>query len=172
MRRNITTTVVVQDSQNSGVEAISYLFTLGVQRDPEQSVCSLVQKVGVQHSDFTHITQPDLGRGLPKAFPDLESTQTGRKIRHRMLWNWTGQKESKGFLLFLVRHTEFICTNWDAIEPMTPSCLEATKSMCKLASNDPATISRRRPGATEWRMPAMETTLNSEGHWHHWSRTF
>ncbi|TNN44871.1 hypothetical protein EYF80_044921 [Liparis tanakae] len=40
--------------------------------DPEQSVCSLVQKVGVQHSDFTHVTQPDLGRGLPESFPDLE----------------------------------------------------------------------------------------------------
>ena len=48
--------------------------------------------------------------------------------------------------------TDFIYTNRDAIEPMTPSCLEATKSMCKLAGNDPATISSRSPevpGATE-----------------------
>lgn len=33
-----------------------------------------MQKVGVQHSDFTEVTQPDLWRGLPKAFPDLEWT--------------------------------------------------------------------------------------------------
>lgn len=49
-------------------------------------------------------------------------------------------------------HVECTYTNRDAMEPMTPSCLEATKSMCKLAGNDLATISSRRPempGATE-----------------------
>lgn len=29
---------------------------------------------------------------------------------------------------------------------LTCTCLEATKSMCKLAGNDPATVSDRRPG--------------------------
>lgn len=59
-------------SKNREAEMISHLFALGVQRDPEQSVCSLVQKVGVKDSDFTDVSQPDLGRGLPKTFPDLE----------------------------------------------------------------------------------------------------
>lgn len=49
------------------------LFTLGVQRDLEQPLGSLVQKMGVQHSDFTEITQPDLGRRLPKAFSNLDT---------------------------------------------------------------------------------------------------
>lgn len=32
------------------------LSALGVQRDPQQSVCRLVQKVRVQHSDFIDVT--------------------------------------------------------------------------------------------------------------------
>lgn len=88
------------------------------------------------------------------------------------------QKDRKRVrLLFLVGtltvHLHKQRCNWTHC--MTPSCLEATKSMCKLARNDPATISSRRPevpGATEWRMSAMETTFNSEGRWHHWGRTF
>lgn len=51
----------------------THLFTLGEQRDLEQPFCSLVQKMGVQHSDFTEITQPDLGRRLPKAFSNLDT---------------------------------------------------------------------------------------------------
>lgn len=46
----------LHDSQTSEAEATSHLFILGMQRDLEQSVCSLVQKVGVQHSDFTDVS--------------------------------------------------------------------------------------------------------------------
>lgn len=46
--------------------------TLNLQRHVEQFLGSLVQKVGVQHSDFTDIPQPDLRRWSPKTFSDLE----------------------------------------------------------------------------------------------------
>lgn len=46
--------------------------TLNLQRHVEQFLGGLVQKVGVQHSDFTDIPQPDLRRWSPKAFSDLE----------------------------------------------------------------------------------------------------
>ena len=65
---------MVHYSQTDTCKWISDLFALGLQRDPEQSVCSLVQKVGVQHPYFTVVTQPDLRRAPPKAFSDLEIT--------------------------------------------------------------------------------------------------
>lgn len=64
------------EALHSGGKArsISHLFAVGVQRDPEQLLCSLAQKVWVQHSDLAGVTQPDLGRRLPKAFSNLEGT--------------------------------------------------------------------------------------------------
>ena len=69
-------------------------------------------------------------------------------------------------MLFL----EFIQTNRDTTEPTTPSRLEATKSMCKLAGNDPATIIGPRPevpgatvseGCLRWKLH-----LTLKGPWH------
>lgn len=42
------------------------------QRNVEQFFGSLVNKVGVQHSDFSDIPQPELRRWFPKTFSNLE----------------------------------------------------------------------------------------------------
>lgn len=69
---NVDHITVVESNEHSEDARcrMHWLLALRVQGDAEQSVCRLVQKVGVQHSDFTHVTQPDLGRGLPESFPD------------------------------------------------------------------------------------------------------
>lgn len=71
---------------------LSHLLTLGEQWDVEQSVRSLVQKVRVQNSDFTDVTQPDLGRRLPKALPHLEHTQEHRQRLGPNLKNNDGKR--------------------------------------------------------------------------------
>lgn len=121
---------------------MSHLSAFGMQRDLQQFVGCLVQKVGVQHADFTHVAQPELGRGLPETLPDLEYTHTQTEQTHDAV---QGTKSGRGLLLCLDCTAEPIHTNRDAMEPLTPSCPEAPKSMCKLAGNDPATISSRRP---------------------------
>jgi len=71
--------------------------------DLEQPVCRLVQVVGIQHSDFTGITQPYQGRKLPEAFPYLGHTHAhtystnthvtqGRKTQK----DWQGEYNGKG----------------------------------------------------------------------------
>lgn len=96
-----------------------------------------MQEVWVQHSNFTGVTQPNLRRGFPKAFPDLAKTkkQTGCLQTERE----NGHKGDE-ICPFLA---EWKHARRDASK--SPSCLEDTKSMCKLAGNDPATISSRRP---------------------------
>lgn len=94
----------IHDSHNCEVKMISHLFAPMAQRDLEQSVCSLPQKVGVQHPYFIHISHPDLRRGLPEAFPALECTHKQRKDQRPSfvkLNRTKGQKKilKKGFLL-------------------------------------------------------------------------
>lgn len=63
----------------------SHLSTPDLQRNAEQLLSGLVDKVGVQHSDFTDIPQPDLRRWLPKALPDLECARKQKRPKVHQL---------------------------------------------------------------------------------------
>ncbi len=81
----LRSTLQLCDPRNSEVVVIAHLSILGKQGNLEQPFCCLAQEVRVQHSYFTDVTRPDLWRGLPKAFPDLECIHKHRKIRRDVL---------------------------------------------------------------------------------------